>query len=232
MIEDPPPLSVKRSARRPTAEQIAAFHGVPTSFVVDAMDGAGALAAVIRPVGDGRDIACRAAGPALTVDNGPGDVLASQAAPEFVRPGDIVVATSAGHQGCASAGDSVIGTARNAGAAGFVTDGPLRDYAGIVAVGLPAWCTGLTPASPFSRGPGRIGHPIQIAGQQVETGDMVVADADGVVIVPFGRIATVLERLKTVFQLETERDAQVADGLRVPAKVRAILDSGQTWYED
>ncbi len=232
MLEVPPLLSVKRPARRPTAAQIAAFQDVPTSFVVDSIDGTGALSSAIRPVGEGRDIDCRAAGPALTVGNGPGDVLATLAAPEFIQPGDIVVATSAGHQGCAAAGDRVIGAVRNSGAAGFVSDGPLRDYAGIVAVGLPVWCTGLTPASPFKTGPGRIGHPIQIGGQRVESGDVVVADFDGVVIVPFDRIAEVLECLERVKKLEAARDAEVAAGLRVSAATRAILDSDRTRFED
>ncbi len=70
MLEVPPLLSVKRPARRPTAAQIAAFQDVPTSFVVDAMNGTGTLSSAIRPVGEGRDIDCRAAGPALTVGNG------------------------------------------------------------------------------------------------------------------------------------------------------------------
>ncbi len=232
MIEEPPLLSIKRPSRRPTAAQIAAFRDVPTGFVVDAMFGAGALASVIRPVGESRDIDCHAVGPALTVDNGPGDVLATLAAPEFIQPGDVLVATSDGYQGCAAAGDRVMGMAKNSGAAGFVSDGPVRDYAGIVKVGLPLWCTGLTPASPFSTGPGRIGHPVQIAGQRVETGDMVIADFDGVVIVPFDRIDAVIATLARVSELETERDAAVESGLRVPDNIRELLASDRVRYED
>ena len=91
MIEEPPLLTVKRPSRRPTADQIAAFQNMPTSFVVDAMYGAGALSPVIRPLGEGRDLDCRAAGPALTVDNGPADILALHAALGLIAPGDIVV---------------------------------------------------------------------------------------------------------------------------------------------
>lgn len=227
MIEEPPRLTIRKPRRRPTAEQIAAFQGVPTSYLCDSLGGGGALSSTIRPIGEGRDLHCVAAGPALTADNGPGDVLATLAALSFARPGDILVAAFAGHQGCAAAGDRVVGMLRNAGGAGFVTDGPMRDYAGIVSVGLPAWCTGLTPASPFSKGPGRVGDPVNIGGQQVATGDMIVADRDGVVVVPFNRIDEVIEKLAHVRRLEDELDARVAQGLAEFATIREMLDNGQ-----
>lgn len=231
MIEEPPLLTVKRPTRRPTASQIAAFQNVPTSFVVDAMYGAGALATVIRPLGSGRDIDCRAAGPALTAYTGPGDILAVLAALDSIRDGDVVIAACDAFQGCAAAGDRVIGMAKNNGAIGYVTDGPVRDYAGIVRVGLPVWCTGLTPASPYAKGPGRIGYPVQIGGQQVDTGDMVVADRDGVVIVPFARIDEVIEMLAKVTELETALDAEVEKGLKMPDSIRELLASDQVKYE-
>ena len=232
MIEEPPLLTIRRKSRRPSAAQIAAFQDVPTSFVVDALYGGGALSSAIRPLGDGRDIDCRAAGPALTVDCGPGDILALVAALDSIRPGDIVVSAFGGHQGCAAAGDRVIGMIRNCGAAGFVTDGPTRDYAGVVAVGLPVWSTGLTPASPFSNGPGTVGFPIQIADRQVETGDMIVADRDGVVVVPFDRIDPVIGMLAKVRALEAELDAEIAGGLTVPAEIRDLLASDKVEYEE
>ena len=171
MIEEPPLLTIKRPGRRPTAAQIAAFQDVPTSFVVDAMFGAGSLSPTIRPLGEGRDLACRAAGPALTADCGPADILALLAALDSIQDGDVVVSAFHGHQGCAAAGDRVTGMMKNCGAIGFVTDGPMRDYSGIVEVGLPSWCTGLNPGSPHTNGPGSVGFPVQIGGQQVETGE-------------------------------------------------------------
>ncbi|KKM02697.1 hypothetical protein LCGC14_1781810, partial [marine sediment metagenome] len=75
---------------------------------------------------------------------------------------------------------------------------------------------GLTPASPFTKGPGRVGLPLAIGGQQVETGDMVVADRDGVVIVPFAQIDAVIAALDAVRAAEEGLDAQVAEGLRAP----------------
>ncbi len=231
MIEEPPLLTIKRAERRPTDAQIAAFQNVPTSFVVDAMYGGGALPANIRALGDGRDYDCRAAGPALTVDTGPGDILALLAALSEIRKGDVVVSAFAGHQRGAAAGDRVSAMMRNCGAAGFVTDGPMRDYAGVVETGLPVWCDGLTPGSPFGTGPGRIGYPVQIAGCAVAPGDMVVADRDGVVVVPFDRIDDVIAMMARVAEMETALDADLRGGLTVPPDIRELLDSDKVRYE-
>ncbi len=230
MIEEPPLLTVKRPDRRPSAQQIAAFQNVPTSFVVDSLQGGHTLASNIRPIGESRDINCTAAGPALTVDNGPGDILALLGALAFVQPEDIVVTAFHGHQGCASCGDRVCAMAKNGGAAGLVTDGPARDYQGIVEVGLPVWCTGLTPNTPYSKGPGKIGLPIQIGGCQVENGDMIVADFDGVAVVPFDRIDDVIAALKDIVALEEVDDAKIRAGLKVRPAMVQLLDSSQTKY--
>ncbi len=231
MIEEPPLLTIKRDTRRPPPEKVAAFQSIPSSFVVDAMQGGGALAAIIKPV-PGLAASSSVAGPALTAGCGPGDILATLAALRFIEPGDVVVAAFAGHQGCAAVGDSVAGMAKNAGAAGFVTDGPARDSRGIIDAGLPLWCSGLTPASPNSTGPGTVGLAIQIGGQEVESGDIIVADSDGVVIVPFELIDVVIERLARISVVEAKRDAAVADGMRIPDDIAALLDSDAVRFVD
>ncbi|MEP3045510.1 MAG: RraA family protein [Roseibium sp.] len=232
MIEAPPVMTIKATMRRPSETQIAAFQSVPTGFVVDALLGGGALSTSIQPIGGGRDLRCVAAGPALTADCGPADVLASFAALKFIQPGDIVVSAFAAHTGCAAAGDRLVGMMKNCGAAGFVTDGPARDYDGIIPVGLPVWCTGLTPASPHMSGPGSVGFPVQIGGQEIETGDMIVADRDGVVVVPYERLDEVIETLKHITSLEKSLDADVAGGLKVPTWVEEMLDSPKTVRKD
>ena len=229
MIEEPKALTIRRPKRRPSADQIAAFQGVPTSFVVDAMFGGGALDTNISQL-PGQT--AHVAGPALTVDNRPSDILALLGALALVQPGDVVMNGAAGFQGCAAAGDRVCGMLKNNGAAGFVTDGPMRDLEGLLEVGLPAWCTGLTPDSPFSTGPGKIGLPVQIGGRHVETGDMIVADENGVVVVPFDRIAEVVDRLEAVKTSETELDGEVAAGRKIPDPIAEMLDGPNVdWIE-
>lgn len=224
MIEEPKLMRVARDRPRPSAAQIAAFQDVPTGFVVDAMFGAGAMSPRIAPLGFGRDIECVAVGPALTAENQPGDVMATLCALNFVQAGDILVSSFGGYQACAAAGDRVAGMLKNGGAVGLITDGPMRDYAGLVEVGLPCWCTGLTPGSPFTRGPGSVGLPIVLGGRAVATGDMIVADRDGVVVVPYAQIDAVIAALVEVRKSEAALDAEVQGGLVVPDGVKAMLD--------
>ncbi|WOI54928.1 RraA family protein [Palleronia sp. LCG004] len=229
MIEEPAKLIVRKDRNRPTDAQIAAFQGVPTGFVVDAMHGRGALHAGISPLGAHGEAV---AGPALCAENQPGDILATLAALAYLSPGDVlIVGTAGGYQGCAAAGDRVCGMARNAGAVGLVTDGPLRDLAGIEEIGLPCWATGLTPASPFTTGPGVVGGAMPFGGLHVATGDMIVADADGVVVVPFDMIDTVAKRVAQVREVELALDAEVREGLKVPPAIEELLASDATRHD-
>jgi 4-hydroxy-4-methyl-2-oxoglutarate aldolase len=232
MLEQPANLKIKRIRQRPTQAQIDAFQGVPTGFVADAMDGIGALHLSIQALGVGEGLPFVAAGPALTAYNGPGDVLATFAALSFIQSGDVLVGGVDGYQGCATVGDRVMGMAKNGGAVGYVTDGPIRDFEGVAKVGLPCWCTGLTPNSPMMTGPGTVGFGVNIGGRQVETGDMIVADRDGVVVVPFAEIDVVLARLVDIKVLEATLDKKVEEGLKVPQNILDMLDSDQVRYID
>ena len=102
---------------------------------------------------------------------------------------------------------------------------------GVIKVGLPVWCQGLTPATPHMTGPGRVGFPVQLGGQEVESGDMIVADSDGVVVVPVERIDAVIANLSRIEKLEAALDAEVEAGLKVPGWVDDILASDKTAFE-
>ena len=230
MIEEPAKLVIKKPSCRPTAQQIRAFEGISTGFVVDAMGGSGAISPTIKPIISDPKSAGSLVGPALTIDTGPADILALVGGLKFIQDGDIVVSAFSNFQGCAACGDRVAGMMKNNNARAFVTDGPIRDYDGVVEVGLPIWCSGINPNSPVSQGPGRIGLPIQIGGLEVETGDMIVADRDGVVVVPFESIDTVIDRLERIKQLEASLDKEVADGLKIPSAIDELLQSDQVQY--
>jgi 4-hydroxy-4-methyl-2-oxoglutarate aldolase len=217
VIENAPKIQALTPIRRPRPEQVGALQRVPTGYVVDALGGGGALDYRIKPVVPGQ---CDFCGPALTCDAGPADNLAVFAALELLQPGDVIVAASGGHTGCAIIGDLVLGMARNGGALAFVTDGCVRDIPGIRAVGLPCFCIGVTPNSPAREGPGTVGFPLVVGGAAVAAGDIVVGDQDGVVIVPFDRIDAVIAALPKIRAAEAEFEAAVRDGLRVPAFMR------------
>lgn len=231
MIEEPPLLRIRRTPPRPTPEQLSPFKGALTGMVADAMDGIGALSPDIRPLDPGH-LPSRFVGIAMVAENRPGDLLATLGALDRLQDGDVLVATAAGFQGCAAAGDRVSGMARNAGAVALVTDGPVRDLQGLRGVGLPVFCTGLNPNSPVAKGPGRVGFAAQIGGQTVATGDILVGDSDGVVVVPYARIDAVAKALAHVQHLEAALDQEVANGLTVPDSIRKLLESDDTVFED
>jgi 4-hydroxy-4-methyl-2-oxoglutarate aldolase len=212
MIDEAPPIRTQ-DFTRPPPEAVQALRGTPTGFVVDAMGGSGALDHRLRPAIAEQYAFC---GVALTCHTGPADNLALVHALAAVRPDDVIVAAAEGHTGCAVTGDLLLGMARNAGAVGFVTDGCVRDLVGLRQVGLPAWARGVTPNSPHRSGPGTVGFPVTIAGHPVCSGDLILADLDGVVVVPQARIAQVLARLPAIREAEARADESVRQGATRP----------------
>ncbi|QCI64117.1 RraA family protein [Phreatobacter stygius] len=224
MIDDPPLITLRRQVPRPTAAQIAALDGVPTGFIVDALGGRGAMAPEIKPVVPEQAIFC---GVAVPCHAGPADNLAVFAAFPLVQPGDVLVAAADGYRETAVVGDLVLGMARNLGAVGFVTDGCVRDVPGIREVGLPCFASGVTPNSPAKTGPGTVNLPVVAGGVQIAPGDIVIADSDGVVVVPFARIDGVIARLAAIKAAEAALVARVKAGLTIPDWVKDLHAGGR-----
>jgi 4-hydroxy-4-methyl-2-oxoglutarate aldolase len=224
MITDPPALKIRRGFERPSEALLAGFAGVPTGFVVDCMGGRGCLDHRIKPLMPADTVLV---GTALTCHAGPADNLALFGALEAARKGDIILAATDAFMETAITGDLVLGMARNRGVAGFVTDGLVRDLVGILAVGLPVYCAGLTANSPVRNGPGTVGLPVVLGGVAVASGDIVVADRDGVVIVPLAEADAVLAKLVDVKAAEASMDAKVKGGMELPDWMRALLASGR-----
>jgi 4-hydroxy-4-methyl-2-oxoglutarate aldolase len=222
LLKDSPLLKIKRDFRRPDASLLAGFAGVPTGHLVDAMGGRGCVDYRIRPLAPNDKVMV---GVAVTCHPGPADNLAVFGALHAARRGDVVVVATDSFTATAVTGDLLLGMARNRGVAGFVTDGLIRDLAGVLGVGLPVYCRGVTANSPASNGPGTVGLPVVIGGVATDAGDIVVGDRDGVVVVPLGEAPDVLVRLKDVKVAEAELEAKVKAGLEIPDFVASILAS-------
>jgi 4-hydroxy-4-methyl-2-oxoglutarate aldolase len=222
MIKDPPLLTIRRNFARPSPEQISALANVPTGHAVDAMGGRGALDYRIKPLTPMRAVMV---GTAITCHCGPADNLALVATIAMAEAGDVLVAATDGCTVTSVTGDLLMGMARNRGIAGLVTDGVVRDLAGILGVGLPVYCVGLSPNSAARSGPGSVGLPVVIGGVTVASGDLIVADNDGVVAIPGGEIEKMIAQLAEVRTAEAALEAKVKAGLEFPDYIQKILAS-------
>ncbi|MGI9421578.1 MAG: RraA family protein [Hyphomicrobiaceae bacterium] len=219
-------LTIRRDFPRPVASEIAPFQDAPTGWVVDSIGRRGALPHWIRPLTEAK----RFVGSAITVRSRPIDNLAPYAALKFAKPGDVLVVATDADEVASVLGDILLGMAKNAGIVAAVTDGLVRDIAGLNAVGIPVFARALSPNSPFKDGPGTVGLPISLGNVAIESGDLLVGDTDGVVVVPRGRIAAAASELTAIAAKEARMDQAVSEGASYPAWLDDILSADTTAY--
>jgi 4-hydroxy-4-methyl-2-oxoglutarate aldolase len=142
----------------------------------------------IRPAWPG----ARLCGLALPVRTGPEDNLALHLALEQVQPGDVLVADGGG-QRCGYWGEILAVAAQMRGALGLVIDGGVRDVDRLAELGFPAFSRYIAVRRTVKLVPGTIGEPIDVGGRPVARGDIVVADVDGVIVLPRDRLTGVTE---------------------------------------
>jgi 4-hydroxy-4-methyl-2-oxoglutarate aldolase len=221
-------LTIRRNFPRPSAELVEAFRKAPTGWVVDANGRRGALDYRIRPI----TTMNRFVGTALTVWSRARDNLAPYAAIEFAKKGDVLIVTTDSYTEASVLGDVMIGMAKNKGIVACVTDGMVRDVAGLNAVGIPVFARGLTPNSPHKDGPGEIGTSINIGGVTVASGDLLVGDENGVVVVAQAQLGAVASGLKIVAEKEAAMDASVQRGDTAHKWLAPILAGDGVTYLD
>ena len=208
---------------------LAAYRRIAdlTATVSDSMDAVGATGviagSILRPTISGT----RIVGQAITLRNVPapqgsaasGDGLRSRLADiechNLAEPGDVLVIQ--GIDGVSSMGamSATIGLRQREG--GAIVDGAVRDVARTRALGYPIWSRSVSPCTGKRRLQSvELNGPVTIAGVQVRAGDLVVADDDGVCIVPWEYVAAVAETATALVVAEAERAARVAAGVAIP----------------
>ena len=155
----------------------------------------------------------------MTAHSAPADIVGMFGAVNEAEPGDVLVIANDAFTGTAVVGDLAIGMMKN-GIAAFVTDGLARDKAGILEFGLPVFCQGISPNSPGRTGLGIVGAPVSVGGVHVKPGDIMVGDADAVVVVPQEEAVVVAQRLAEIQDAEKTAVQRVADGATMPANRR------------
>ena len=204
----------RKNWTRVTDETLAQFRGIPSGFLVDARGRSGALDYRIKPFTKNASFT----GSALTVRVRPWDNLAAHVALDFVERGDVLMISAGGASQASVIGEKYLGMARNKGAVAVVVDGMARDIRNFDEMGIPAFARGVTPNSYFKDGPGEVGVPISMGGVAVSSGDIVVGDEDGVVVVPGYLLESSAEALRAIIESEDETlSAIMAGGEKPPA---------------
>jgi 4-hydroxy-4-methyl-2-oxoglutarate aldolase len=156
--------------------------------------------------------AARVLGPAFTAQGARGDNLALHHAVAEAAPGDVIVLSVGGERGRAHCGGILATAARARGVAGLVLDGAIRDRNELVEIGFPVFHLGVSPLKPAKEGPAALGIPVELGGVRVEPGDLVAADADGIVIVPRAHADELLAAAARLEAREREILVQIEEG--------------------
>jgi RraA family protein len=174
------------------------------------------------------------AGPALTVDVRPGDNLMIHAAIALAKPGDVLVIDGKGDRTAALMGTIMMTACKKLGIAGVVIDGAVRDSVELDEMDFPVFSVGTNPNGPTKNVAGRIGHPITCGGVAVRSGDLVVADADGVFVAERQSVAGLLPLARKKVEDEAARIAQIHQGntgapwLAAALRTAGVLKEGET----
>jgi 4-hydroxy-4-methyl-2-oxoglutarate aldolase len=153
-----------------------------------------------------------ALGPAFTVQGAPGDNLALHHAVSTADPGEVIVLAVGGQTATAHCGDIIALAARERRVAGIVLDGAVRDRPQLEAVGVPVFHKGTSPRAPGKDGPGALRVPVMLQDVTVRPGDLVCADADGVVVVPAAEADEVIASARAIEEQEREIVAALERG--------------------
>ncbi len=165
---------------RPNPELIKRLKRIPVANLDDNMGRLYAVDSGIKPFGGLRSLC----GPAYTVKCPSGDNLLFLHALDCAQEGDILVISGVGNSDRAFSGELMVRLAIEKKIGGFVIDGNVRDFDGHAAAQFPVYARGIQANGPYKNGPGEINFPVAIGGQVVMPGDILVGDADGLVVIP------------------------------------------------
>jgi 4-hydroxy-4-methyl-2-oxoglutarate aldolase len=160
----------------------------------------------------GRPYLC---GPALTCACAPEDNLAMHAALYQAASGTVLVCDATGTTRCAVFGELMATDAANQGLAGLVLHGPIRDIAQINELGFPVWCTGTAPAQATKATAISVGAPVVVGNVLVSPGDQIIADADGIAVVPAAHWQAIQADVVALAEREARTRSRLAVGERL-----------------
>ena len=199
---------VIRDIERVSPEVVKQASQYASSIFADVAGRRGGLHGRIAPLSQ----KSKFCGPAITVEVRPGDNLMIHAAMALAKPGDVIIVDGKGDQNSALMGAIMVNQCIALGVAAVVLDAAARDVEEIIETGFPMYSVGLNPNGPTKFVPGRVNHPIQCGGVTVCPGDLVIGDADGVVVIEREKAPALIEEAGKKVAAERKRIEGIKSG--------------------
>jgi len=193
------PVGKRIFLQRKTAskEVMSQLGKIPAANIADVMERSCAMNPRIKLVSSPKNSIM--VGPALTVKVRPGDNLSLHAAMNIAQEGDVIVVSNEGDDTRALMGEIMMTYLYNyKKVAGVILDGPIRDIEEIGKWDFHVYATGTTPGGPYKEGPGEVNVPISCGEISVNPGDVIVADPDGIIVIPRNDAEVVLADAKKI----------------------------------
>jgi len=199
---------VVRNIRRPDLEIVRTLGELGVATVHEAQSRTGLMKPYMRPIYP----SARAAGTAVTISSQPGDNLMIHAAMEVCQRGDILVVTTTSESTDGMFGELLGVSCEAHGVVGLIIDAGVRDTAELTAMDFPVWAKAISAQGTVKSTAGSVNVSVVCAGMTVNPGDVVVADADGVVVVPRERAMAVAQAGRDRIDKEAKTRERLRNG--------------------